>query len=429
MFKRNTYSGGRCGVLLVGLGALAWLGAGPAMGQERPRRAAEWPVPGEPAISDSDISRALEQGVRFLVDRQESLAKPEEGEEGVVRREWPYEGVYRVGGQIPIGYRVGGTGIVGLALLAAPGYEKDEARRQAVARAAKFVVESIEHPLMSARDYDAGYDTRGWGYTYGLLFLLKLEQKGAMPEDLEHDAKSAAEFFIESIEATTIPGPGGWNYARPPGRDKAAPPSPFMTAPTLEALFEAKARGYDVDEDKVGVALKALEGGRTASGSYLYSGLAKERGRGEPTPGSVGRMLSAESTLLLAGRGSVERVRGALDAFIVHWAWLDQRRAQNGTHQGPYGVAPYYFYFAHRAASRAIEQLPEGERGEYRRRVDRLLFSVRQDDGTWNDRVFPRSAAYGTAMAMLALAERGEPAPARWTGEHDEASEEGRGEP
>ncbi len=35
--------------------------------------------------------------------------------------EWPYEGVYRVDGQIPIGYRIGGTGICSMALMSAPG--------------------------------------------------------------------------------------------------------------------------------------------------------------------------------------------------------------------------------------------------------------------------------------------------------------------
>jgi hypothetical protein len=31
--------------------------------------------------------------------------------------------------------------------------------------------------------------------------------------------------------------------------------------------------------------------------------------------------------------------------------------------------------------------------------------SVRDDDGSWNDRVFPRSAAYGTAVTLLAFTE------------------------
>ena len=53
----------------------------------------------------------------------------------------------------------------------------------------------------------------------------------------------------------------------------------------------------------------------------------------------------------------------------------------------------------------AIEMLPQGERAEYRRRVNNLLFSVRAEDGTWNDRVFPRTASYGTAFAMLSILE------------------------
>jgi hypothetical protein len=68
-------------------------------------------------------------------------------------------------------------------------------------------------------------------------------------------------------------------------------------------------------------------------------------------------------------------------------------------------VAPYYFMFAHRYAAQAIEMLPGPERAEYRRRVNNLLFSVRSEDGTWNDRVFPRTANYGTALAMMSMME------------------------
>jgi len=107
--------------------------------------------------------------------------------------------------------------------------------------------------------------------------------------------------------------------------------------------------------------------------------------------------------LVEAGRGSVDRVRAAVDAFIVHWKWLDDRRAKTGTHIGPYAVAPYYFMFAHHYAARAIELLPANEREEYRRRTNELLMSVRSQDGSWNDRVFTRSSAYGTAFALLSL--------------------------
>ena len=80
-----------------------------------------------------------------------------------------------------------------------------------------------------------------------------------------------------------------------------------------------------------------------------------------------------------------------------------KRKQKNGTHVAPYGVAPYYFFYAHGYAGEAIERLPEAERAAWRDRLNRLLMSVRDEDGSWNDRVFPRSAAYGTAVTVLAL--------------------------
>ena len=38
-----------------------------------------------------------------------------------------------------------------------------------------------------------------------------------------------------------------------------------------------------------------------------------------------------------------------------------------------------------------------------RARLLELILKTRDDDGTWNDRVFPRSRNYGTAMVVLAL--------------------------
>lgn len=328
--------------------------------------------------------------------------------------EWPYEGVYRVERQIPIGYRVGGTGICALAMMRAPGFAEREEARAAVKRALAFTLKGLDHPLMSPTEYDAGYDVRGWGYTYALGFLLKvkveLEALGA--GDQKEAVEKAILWCIDAIQKTEIPQVGGWNYARPAGKDKPAPPSPFMTAPTLQALFEAKRAGYDVDAAVVDRALGYLESSKAASGAVVYSGEGKTRRDG--VPGATGRMLAAESVLLLAGRGSQADVRAAVDAFIVHWDWLEQRRAKTGTHVGPYQVAPYYFYFAHYYAALAVELLPEHERAEYRRRIHALLMATRNEDGSWNDRVFPRSANYGTSMAVMALLMPGAEKPAGW---------------
>lgn len=336
------------------------------------------------------IEQAVARGIGVLLTLEEG-----EGE-------WPYEGVYRVRGEIPIGYRVGGTAIVATALLEAPGMIEDAARREALSRALAFVLSALDDPRMSPEEYNAGYDVRGWGYTYALDFLLALAEAGAVPEGHQDLVRARAVWCIRAIEQTEIPEAGGWNYARPAGRDRVAAPSPFMTAPTVRALVRARDAGHEVDAGAIERALVYLESSRTSVGAVAYSGQPRD-GRRDTTPGSVGRMLAVETTLLVAGRSSPAAVRGALDAFLTHWQHLEDRRSKPGTHEGPYGIAPYYFWFAHYYAASAVEALPDAEQPEYRHRLHELIFRVRLEDGSWNDRVFPRSAGYGTAMAVRAL--------------------------
>ena len=120
-------------------------------------------------------------------------------------------------------------------------------------------------------------------------------------------------------------------------------------------------------------------------------------------PGAIGRMVSAESALLLGGAGESERVRLAVDAFLRDWRALEARRRKTGTHTPPYGVAPYYFFYGFAAAADAIELLPPEDRGPLRTRLAEILMEIREPDGSWNDRVFERSRAFGTAMTMHAL--------------------------
>ncbi len=380
-----------------------WLFAALALGVAR----GEQPPAGEPKQAGAAIPEAVARGAEVVLSLEEKDAPGE----------WPYEGVYRVDGKIPIGYRVGGTGICAMALMSAPGFDLNDGAKAAVRRALAFTLKGLEHPLMSPADYDAGYDVRGWGYTYALAFMLKAKERGLVAEGDKEGVEKAIRWCIDALQKTEIPKVGGWNYARPPGKDKVAPPSPFMTAPTLQALFEARKAGYEVDGAVVGRALDFLESARTADGAVLYSGDAKSGKHDQirdAVPGAVGRMLASESVLYLAGRGSVQNVRGAVDAFIVHWEWLNKRRAQPRTHEPPYMIAPYYFYYAHYYAAFAVELLPEAERAEYRRKINELLFATRHEDGSWNDRVFPRSANFGTSMAVLAMLMPGAAKPAGW---------------
>ena len=82
------------------------------------------------------IDEAMDIAVEFLLVGQQD-------------GEWSYRGVYRVNGKNPVGYRVGGTAIGGLALLRAPAGGNAQRIAQAVGGAAAVVVASIDHPRMS----------------------------------------------------------------------------------------------------------------------------------------------------------------------------------------------------------------------------------------------------------------------------------------
>lgn len=355
------------------------------------------------------IEQAIQKSVELLLAKQEDMEHPDAAPD--TRAEWPYEGVVRVKGLVPIGYRIGGTANTSICLLRAPGYAQDPKRQAAVARAISFIATQRQHPLMSADAWDGGYDVRGWGYTYALAFCMELKNAKAIPADPPELAKQVEDIIswaLDGLTKTEIKGVGGWNYAHSPGRDSACPSSPFMTGPTLQALFEARKNGYAVDDGIIERAMDALERCRGSTGSFAYAAKdAQNPERPEAIPGAVGRMLVGEVTLYLGGRSDHARIRAAIDAFLAHWTWLDQRRAKPGTHEGPYNIAPYYFYYAHYYAAQAIELLPKGardqDRKEYRRRLDELLFSVQLEDGSWNDRVFTRTSNYGTSMAAMSF--------------------------
>lgn len=342
----------------------------------------------------------------FIAADCELLLSMQEGEGA---REWPYEGVYRTNEDdrqrvIPIGYRVGGTAIVGRALLEAPGYETDEARMKAVAKALAFVLEALERPLMQPTTEDH-YDVRGWGHVYALDWLLRLQRARAVPEDHVKEVAKACNWLVDALQTSEIRASGGWNYAN----HRSA--SPFMTAPAVRALLAARQSGLEIDQECIERALNALERGRAAAGSIAYSTPAESRNEVaeeqlrfmDKLPGAMGRMLTTEVALLDAGRGDPERLQAAVDAFFEHWQELEKRRQQTGTHIRPYGVAPYYFMYAHLYAAEAIARLDGDDREKARAKLEQLLLDVREEDGGWNDRVFPRSRNYGTAMGILAV--------------------------
>ena len=390
----------------------------------------------------SKLGPTIERCAELLVGMQEDYSKADDDKTYLPRAkgevEWPYQGVYRVSEKgsyvIPMGYRIGGTSITASALLEAPGSDSD--RKKAIERGLGFVLDALDHETMAASG-DYSYDVRGWGHTYALEFLLRMRSLKRVPSKHKKAVDKKITWLVETLQETEIPGSGGWNYSRSGSssrrgrRDKEprpSPASPFMTGPTLLALFEAKAQGEEVSDDVIFRALDALEGCRTKENGYPYT----TGGGSDKMPGCIARTPITEVALALAGRGDVDRLRNSVEKFHEHWDELEVRRAKKGTHIGDYSIAPYYVMFGHRYVAMAIEFLPEKERAKHRTMLHERLFEIQgvekggdnernsktfynePDPGTWNDRVFPRSRSYGTACAMLTLLQPELPRAASW---------------
>ena len=171
----------------------------PPRSPDRPTRKTQAPT----EITPESTTAAIADSVTFLLKAQE----------GPNEAEWPYEGVYRVRGEgprefisrgaiIPMGYRVGGTSIAGMALLRST--DQLEERNDALERARQFVVKATESPDM-AHEYGGGYDVRGWGYFYGARFLMAIDKAGLVPQEKAEEHEKATRFYVTGIEALEIP--------------------------------------------------------------------------------------------------------------------------------------------------------------------------------------------------------------------------------
>jgi hypothetical protein len=416
----------------------------PAKGENEAAKPVPAPLKGV-APSEAEVTSAVAEGVKFLLARQSDydqksdlLRKPRRFKDEAAEKkweaeklklesefrklrpgppaEWPYEGVYRQGdGAIPVGYRVGGTAISCLALLAAPGFAADAPRRAAFERGVLFCLETLDQDPLIKPGFAGTYDTRGWGHVYGLLLCLHALRAEALPAQKARLTATASK-LVKTLESDEIATTGGWNYSRPRGAEKPNPASTFMTAPALLVLFQAEAQGFPVRADVLDRALKTLEDARISDGSYQYGSDPRRKKPaelgGDTIAGSCARSAACETALHLAGRGDPARLRRSVEDFFACWGELEKRRAQNGTHIPPYMIAPYYFHYGHTYVAQAIEFLPEAERPAYRAKMRETYWLTREKDGSWNDRVFPRSAGFGTAMAILGLRMPALPRPA-----------------
>jgi hypothetical protein len=287
-------------------------------------------------------------------------------------------------------WQVAVTSIVAQTLLfAAP---DDKEAQAAAKRGLAFVLKQLDSPRMASSTKGSN---RVWGHTFALEFLCHVR---ALKVAGEH-GKKVEEWIPRLLKAlfTEECPDGGWNYT------SSNRHSAVLTVPAVQALLLARSQGEKAPDEVFVRARKALESVRMENGAFVYDGDAPAAFN--RLGGSASRSLACESTLLLLGGGSTTAVQFALDNFYKYWNALEKRRKKEGYdgHQGPYMIAPYYFYYGHRYAAQAIQHLPEKNRARERTRLLEKILQTRDADGTWNDVLFSRARSYGTSMVVLAL--------------------------
>lgn len=343
------------------------------------------------SLESAEIDEAIETAIARLLEIQK-----EDGS-------WPYEGVYRVNRKIPVGYRIGGTAICCEALLYGTKIDNEKAN-DAIRSGVKRIIAELKDPRMKPIKPNR-YDVRIWGHIYALDLFCRIKQQQRLP-DLDATLGKQIQQLTEAILFQQIPESGGWNYAN--GRAQAS----FVTAPAAQALMWADQNGQVITLKTWDRIAQVLKASRDENSAYTYSGPQREK-RTTPIQSSIARSANCEATLSLLSVDSELKIKHSIDKFHEHWDELEKRRKKNGTHKPPFGIAPYYFYYAHRYVAFAINCLPEAEQAKERKRLREVVMRTRDENGTWNDRVFPRSRAYGTAMAVLTLLGEKVPSPDR----------------
>lgn len=227
-----------------------------------------------------------------------------------------------------------------------------------------------------------------WGHAYRLrAYLRALELKPERRDKLE-PAILESVAALEGLQRED----GFWyhEYA-----------NAMVSATVLLALDQARANGFEVDEEaaKRGAAAVALC--RVEPGNYTYY-----PPRGKPRAaigGSPGRGPLCELALFRWGFASEDDLRVALVAsFQNEDPWVRVRKYDN--HARPHAIGGFFFWWGMRGRAEAIAALPKGrQRDVFARDHWDLTCSLAEVDGVFIDS-HELGRAYGTSMALLTLA-------------------------
>ncbi len=322
-----------------------------------------------------DIERAVQRGLRWLVDHQEAsggwagFVGHKQGD-GFVIFDPTSDGIEGEG-------HPGVSALAGLALLA-DGHVPDRGPyRDVVNRTIDYL---IRHQT------DLGYVTdngsRMYSHAFATLFLSQVHgMSKSRAVDVDHALRKAVH-FIESAQNAH----GGWRY------------SPFteetdlsVTVCQVQSLRAARNIGIRVNASCIDRVVEYVDQSRIESGEYEGAFYYKIYGRAAYTKTSFAINAAAVTSLHSAGVYDPSRYDGAIRFLEENYHEVSGWYADH-----------FYFWYGNYYAAQALH-MEGGRRWEryWRRLRDDLLLRQRAD-GSWHNSVGPGDA-FSTAMACLLL--------------------------
>jgi hypothetical protein len=202
---------------------------------------------------------------------------------------------------------------------------------------------------------------------------------------------------------------GGWPYGMGGG------PASFLASWITLALLKAKEKGVEVDDKKLAAAGTFLKKLELQTGYFFYGaelvGSQTLRERIKKDPGRIleglGRVCGCNLVLYLLGERKKEDLDKTVDYFFEKRDLVEKARLRAGTHQKDlHGIAPYYYFFSHYQTTLCLKHTSGDLGRKYRTLLRELLDKIQEPDGSWRD-WDSSGRAYGTAMALLMIAELG----------------------
>lgn len=254
-----------------------------------------------------------------------------------------------------------------------------------------------------------------WALGYGLQALA--EHLAAAPEDPRGPAiRETCERLLDKL-ATYQALDGGWGYLSlgdVPTFQPSDSSMSFTTATVVIGLARARDAGIAAPEKMVERAVNSIARCETPEHGFTYGELwRRSPGMGvNRLKGAACRGPACFEAMALYARAprsgtDVEAWRGSLAALLEDHARFQVAGLRRPwPHESHYQISGYFYLYGHYYAALVLRRLGAEDRARFTPPLERAVMICRQPDGSfWDYPLYSYHHAYGTAYAVLTLAE------------------------